>query len=69
MIVLDRIGLDAEYITGDIGWDFWCKEGNALPDRTIKLLRETDACLFGAITSKPKEDAEHELDPRSGARA
>ena len=63
MIVLDKVGLDAEYIYGDIGWEFWCKEGNPLPDRTLKLLRETDACLFGAITSKPKEDADLELDP------
>ncbi len=63
MIVLDKVKLDARYIHGEIGWEFWCKEGNALPDRTIKLLKETDACLFGAITSKPKEDAEKELDP------
>ncbi|NOR22317.1 MAG: isocitrate/isopropylmalate dehydrogenase family protein, partial [Candidatus Aminicenantes bacterium] len=28
MIVLEKIGLDAEYIEGDIGWEFWCKEGN-----------------------------------------
>lgn len=63
MIVLDRIGLDAQYLYGDIGWDFWCKEGNPLPDRTLRLLRETDACLFGAITSKPKEDADRELSP------
>ncbi len=63
MPVLRKLGVDAEYIYGDIGWDFWCKEGNALPDRTTKLLKETDACLFGAITSKPKEDAAAELDP------
>jgi isocitrate/isopropylmalate dehydrogenase len=63
MIVLDKIGLDAEYTYGDIGWEFWRREGNALPDRTIKLLKETDACLFGAITSKPKEDAAQELAP------
>ena len=36
--VLDAAGFDAEYLEGDIGWEFWCKEGNALPDRTIKLL-------------------------------
>ncbi|MBN2066038.1 MAG: isocitrate/isopropylmalate dehydrogenase family protein [Candidatus Thermoplasmatota archaeon] len=62
-IVLDTIGLDAEYIHGDVGWEFWKKEGNPLPDRTIQILRETDCCLFGAITSKPKEEAEKELDP------
>jgi 3-isopropylmalate dehydrogenase len=62
-IVLDAVKLDAEYLPGDIGWEFWCKEGNPFPDRTIKLLKETDCCLFGAITSKPKEEAEKELVP------
>ncbi len=61
--VLEHIGLDAEYVEGDIGWELWCKEGNPLPDRTIEMLRGTDACLFGAITSKPKEDALRELAP------
>ena len=63
MIVLDKLGLDAEYIYGDIGWEFWCKEGNPLPDRTLDLFKETDCCLFGAITSKPKEEAQKALAP------
>jgi isocitrate/isopropylmalate dehydrogenase len=63
MIVLKKLKLDADYRFGDIGWEFWCKEGNPLPDRTIQLLRETDVCLFGAITSKPKEEAEKDLAP------
>lgn len=63
MIVLDKMNLDADYVYGDIGWEFWCQEGNPLPDRTIDLLGETDVCLFGAITSKPKEDAGKELHP------
>jgi 3-isopropylmalate dehydrogenase len=63
MIVLKKLDVNAEYIHGDIGWEFWAKEGNALPDRTIQLLKETDVCLFGAITSKPKEDAAKELAP------
>ena len=62
-IVLDTIDLDAEYTMGDIGWEFWKKEGNALPDRTLSLLKDTDCCLFGAITSKPNEDAQKELSP------
>jgi isocitrate/isopropylmalate dehydrogenase len=62
-IVLDASHLSAEYIHGDIGWEFWCKEGNALPDRTLELLRTTDVALFGAITSKPKDDAAKELAP------
>ncbi len=62
-IVLDAINLDAEYLPGEVGWDLWRTEGNPLPDRTIELLKSTDCCLFGAITSKPKEEAETELDP------
>ena len=62
-IVLDAIDLDAEYIPGDVGWEFWKSEGDPLPERTIKLLKETDCCLFGAITSKPRDDAQKELSP------
>ncbi len=61
--VLDAVGLDAEYLHGDIGWEFWRAEGDALPQRTIDLLQRVDAALFGAITSKPVKDAEAELHP------
>ena len=62
-IVLDKLGLDAEYIHGDVGWEFWKSEGDPLPQRTIDLLKKVDCCLFGAITSKPKEEAAKELAP------
>jgi len=62
-IVLDRLGLDAEYIHGDIGWEFWCKEGDAFPARTVELLKNVNAAMFGAITSKPVKAAEAELVP------
>src|SRR5205807_599900 len=47
----------------DIGWEFWCKEGNALPERTVKALKDTTCALFGAITSKPQDKAKEELAP------
>lgn len=62
-IILDTIVLDAEYIPGDVGWEFWKTEGDPLPERTINLLKEVDCGLFGAITSKPKEEAQKELAP------
>lgn len=62
-IVLDAMRFDAEYVPCDIGWEFWCREGNALPDRTVKALERTTCGLFGAITSKPQDDAVKELDP------
>ena len=59
--VLDSAGFEAEYVEGDIGWEFWKKEGNPLPDRTVKLLEKHKTGLFGAITSKPKDEAKEEL--------
>jgi 3-isopropylmalate dehydrogenase len=61
--VLNAVGFEANYVHGDIGWEIWCNEGNALPDRTIKLLAEHKLGLFGAITSKPKKEADTEIKP------
>ena len=62
--VLKAVGFDADYVHGDIGWEFWRREGNALPDRTIDLLSRHKLGLFGAITSKPNKEAQAELDPK-----
>ncbi len=62
-IVLDAMKFDAQYIPADIGWEFWCNEGDPLPQRTIDTLKQTDCALFGAITSKPRDEANEELAP------
>lgn len=62
-IVLYALKLDAEYQHADIGWEFWRHEGSPLPERTLKILEASHCALFGAITSKPKEEAEKELIP------
>ncbi len=61
--VLQAAGFDAEYVHADIGWEFWCKEGNPLPQRTLDLIAKHKIALFGAITSKPKDEAFNELAP------
>ncbi|MFQ5591923.1 MAG: isocitrate/isopropylmalate dehydrogenase family protein [Phycisphaerae bacterium] len=61
--VLKAAGFEAEYVHADIGWDFWINEGNALPDRTVALIEKHKLALFGAITSKPKDQAAEELSP------
>jgi isocitrate dehydrogenase (NAD+) len=61
--VLDAAGFEADYVHADIGWEFWCNEGNPLPDRTIALLKKHKLALFGAVTSKPKDKAAAELSP------
>ncbi|MCF7921577.1 MAG: isocitrate/isopropylmalate dehydrogenase family protein [Candidatus Marinimicrobia bacterium] len=66
--VLAAAGFEANYVEGDIGWEFWRKEGNPLPQRTLDLLAEHKIGLFGAITSKPKDDAFNELAPELQAK-
>jgi len=61
--VLTAAGFEADYVEGDIGWEFWKSEGNPLPQRTIDLLAKHKIALFGAITSKPKDEAFEELAP------
>jgi 3-isopropylmalate dehydrogenase len=60
--VLKAAGFVADYIYGDIGWKFWCNEGNPLPQRTLDLIAKHKIALFGAITSKPNDEAKAELD-------
>ena len=66
--VLDAAGFEADYVHADIGWEFWVREGNPLPDRTIELLEKHKLGLFGAITSKPKPQASAELSPELQGR-
>ena len=61
--VLDAAGFEADYVEGDIGWEFWRSEGNPLPQRTLDLIAKHKIGLFGAITSKPKDEAFNELSP------
>ncbi len=61
--LLKAVGFDAEYMHADIGWECWRNQGNALPERTVSLLARYKLGLFGAITSKPKKEAEAELIP------
>jgi 3-isopropylmalate dehydrogenase len=62
-LCLDALKFDAQYTHGDIGWEFWRQEGEAFPQRTIDLLKASQAAMFGAITSKPVKEAEAELAP------
>jgi len=66
--VLEAVGFDANYIHGDIGWEFWVKEGNALPEKTVDLLEKFKIGLFGAITSKPKDQAAKEISSELSGR-
>ena len=61
--VVDKLGLPLDLRFGEIGWECWRQEGDPVPQRTWKLLEDTDTCLLGAITSKPLREGEAELPP------
>ena len=46
--VLDSLGIDFEYIYGEAGDECLEKNGTALPAETLDIIRNADACLFGA---------------------
>ena len=46
--VLDALDIDFEYVYGDAGDECLEKTGTALPEETLDIIREADACLFGA---------------------
>jgi len=60
-IVLSAIDRDIEFIDGDIGWKYWCNEGNAIPERTLQILRYSNCAIMGPVISKPVARAQEEL--------
>jgi isopropylmalate/isohomocitrate dehydrogenase-like protein len=42
-----------DFIYGDIGYEYYLKSGNQLPDSTIEKVKSCDAALFGAVTTPP----------------
>jgi isocitrate/isopropylmalate dehydrogenase len=41
--VLDAVGFDAEYVHGDIGWEFWVSEGTRCPSGPSSCWRSTSS--------------------------
>ena len=48
LFVLDGLDVDFDYVYGDAGDECLEKTGTALPDETLDIIRNADACLFGA---------------------
>jgi len=46
--VLDSLDIDFEYVYGEAGDECLEKNGTALPSETLDIIRNADACLFGA---------------------
>ena len=48
ILVLDSLDIDFDYVYGEAGDECLEKNGTALPNETIEIVRNADACLFGA---------------------
>jgi isocitrate/isopropylmalate dehydrogenase len=59
--VLEAAGLEATWSEHPVGWSEWCRVGEPLPAATLDACRAADAILFGAITSKPDDEAQRAL--------
>lgn len=46
--VLDALDIDFDYVYGEAGDECLEKNGTALPAETLEIIRNADACLFGA---------------------
>jgi isopropylmalate/isohomocitrate dehydrogenase-like protein len=49
--VLEAAGLELEYVRAEAGLACYKKRGTFLPEETLEAVRETDACLLGAVQS------------------
>ncbi|WP_212112950.1 isocitrate/isopropylmalate family dehydrogenase [Bartonella queenslandensis] len=63
LMVLEAFQLPIEFIYGDIGFEYWKKEGDALPQATWQKIAESDALLLGAVHSKEQVAALKEHTP------
>ncbi|WP_405291592.1 isocitrate/isopropylmalate family dehydrogenase [Methanobrevibacter sp.] len=48
IFVLDSLGIDFDYVYGQAGDQCLEETGTALPSETLDIIRNADACLFGA---------------------
>ena len=46
--VLNHLNINFEYVYGDAGDECLSNTGTALPEETLNIIRDSDACLFGA---------------------
>ena len=48
LFVLDGLDIDFDYVYGQAGDECLAETGTALPSETLDIIRNADACLFGA---------------------
>lgn len=53
LIILNSLDVEFNYTTAEAGQECFEKRGTTIPDETVELAKNSDATLFGAITSTP----------------
>lgn len=56
MRLMEAKEVEIEFMTAEMGLDCYRRRGSYLPEETLDLLEQADACLFGAITSPSDPD-------------
>jgi isopropylmalate/isohomocitrate dehydrogenase-like protein len=51
--LLSNINLNFDFSYAEAGYDCYLKNGTSIPDTTIEACRNSDATLFGAVSSPP----------------
>jgi 3-isopropylmalate dehydrogenase len=54
--VLDAVKPDIDYLTGDLGWNPWKREGNSVPHRTLELITQAHCAMVIAGTQLPASE-------------
>jgi len=65
--VLQALEPSLSFVWAEAGWDTFQQRGTALPEETVKAVREADATLFGAVSS-PLSPVEGYRSPIVGLR-
>ncbi len=64
--ILDAVKPDINYLTGDLGWNPWKREGNSVPERTLELITQSDCAMVIASAQTPvSEPSQSDHDPES----
>ncbi|MEM3374248.1 MAG: isocitrate/isopropylmalate dehydrogenase family protein [Candidatus Woesearchaeota archaeon] len=53
LLVLNALPLKFDFVFSEIGYETYLKKGTNLPEDTIENIKNTNATLFGAVTTPP----------------
>ena len=67
--VLDYLKPGLTYLTGDVGFEVWKREGTSVPDRTLEIIKQSECTMLvatsleGRVSSSPNQRRPDEAGP------